>query len=102
MLTRRSYEEEPRPPMSIPEVVTAKDVATFRREYEKADEATKKWADRRAALGPGASRARVTTCNARWSTAAEHRDRLLDRLERAEAALVAQSNSSATLTSSAP
>lgn len=36
--------------------------------------------DARAALPPGSSRARVTTANARWVRAAEHRDRVLQSL----------------------
>ena len=36
--------------------------------------------DARAALPPGSSRARVTTANARWARAAEHRDRVLQAL----------------------
>ena len=36
--------------------------------------------DARAALPPGSSRARVTTANARWARAAEHRDRALQSL----------------------
>jgi hypothetical protein len=34
-------------------------------------------AEARARIEPGSSRARTTTANARWSTAAEHRDRTL-------------------------
>jgi hypothetical protein len=37
----------------------------------------------RAALEPGASRARITSANAKWSTAAEHRDRCEANLVRA-------------------
>jgi len=39
--------------------------------------------ERRRALPPGSSRARVTTANARWITAAEHRDRIAEQLEKA-------------------
>ncbi len=35
---------------------------------------------RRRELPPGSSRARVTTANARWMSAAEHRDRVLERV----------------------
>jgi hypothetical protein len=34
----------------------------------------------RGALSPGGTRARVTTANARWANAAEHRDRLIERV----------------------
>jgi len=37
--------------------------------------------ERRGALPPGSSRARVTTANANWANAAEHRDRCIVRLE---------------------
>lgn len=39
----------------------------------------------RAALPPGSSRARVTTANARWASAAEARDRCQERIEALEA-----------------
>lgn len=42
--------------------------------------------DRRRALPAGSSRARVTTANANWARAAEHRDRCSDRLDLARAA----------------
>ncbi|HEU4727722.1 MAG TPA: hypothetical protein VFT22_07530 [Kofleriaceae bacterium] len=42
-------------------------------------------AERRAALPPGSSRARVTTANANWARAAEHRDRCAEELEAARA-----------------
>ena len=42
--------------------------------------------DRRRALPPGSSRARVTTANANWARAAEHRDRVSDMLDAARAA----------------
>lgn len=38
--------------------------------------------DARARLPPGCSRARVTTANTRWSTAAEARDRALERVRK--------------------
>lgn len=37
--------------------------------------------ERRRALPPGTSRARVTTANARWGIAAEERDRVSDLLD---------------------
>ncbi|MDF2815721.1 MAG: hypothetical protein K0Q81_1921, partial [Paenibacillus sp.] len=53
--------------------------------YEKllvaADKASKKAAEVRANLGIGASRARVTSANARWARAAEERDRISDKLD---------------------
>lgn len=52
------------------------------RRLESAERAAIKTAVARAALPAGSSRARVTTANARWTRAAEHRDRC-------EAALVA-------------
>lgn len=46
------------------------------RDYLAACRASQKVCDARAALPIGSSRARVTTLNARWSNAAETRDRL--------------------------
>ncbi len=46
------------------------------RDYLAAVSASRKAGEARAALPNGASRARVTTANARWFRAAEHRDRL--------------------------
>ena len=46
------------------------------RDYLAACRASQKACDARAALPIGSSRARVTTLNARWSNAAEERDRL--------------------------
>lgn len=46
------------------------------RAYLAAEKASARAADARAALPIGASRARVTTANARWRSAAEERDRL--------------------------
>jgi len=40
-------------------------------------------AERRVHLPPGASRAAVTSANAKWSSAAEHRDRCLRDLQHA-------------------
>lgn len=50
-----------------------------------------KCAERRHALPPGSSRARVTTANANWARAAEHRDRCSDRLDAAKAKLASES-----------
>lgn len=44
---------------------------------DRAEAKAQKACDTRAALPPGSSRARVTTANARWATAAEARDRAL-------------------------
>lgn len=49
-------------------------------DLESAEKATQKCTAARAALPAGSSRARVTTANARWMTAAEHRDRCEARL----------------------
>lgn len=51
------------------------------REWEKAVAASEKAAAARADLGPGATRARVTTANAKWARQAENRDRLAAELE---------------------
>lgn len=48
------------------------------------------WTERRHALPPGSSRARVTTANANWARAAEHRDRCRDRLDAAKAKMVSE------------
>lgn len=42
---------------------------------QAAERKSLKCAERRAALSPGGTRARVTTANADWARAAEHRDR---------------------------
>lgn len=60
----------------------ARMLRTLARQLEDAEKACIKATAARAALPAGSSRARVTTANARWATAAEHRDRC-------EAALVA-------------
>lgn len=44
--------------------------------------------DARARLGPGSTRARVTTANANWASAAEHRDRAAAEVENKLRALV--------------
>ncbi|NOJ73171.1 hypothetical protein HMI46_21805 [Paenibacillus alvei] len=49
-------------------------LATAERKTEQAAEARRK-------LGIGASRARVTSANARWKAAAEERDRLMEELK---------------------
>lgn len=54
--------------------------AALLKDLELARARSAKLAERRAALPPGASRARVTSANAKWARAAEHRDRLERRL----------------------
>lgn len=46
------------------------------RAYKRAADASKRASDARAALPAGSSRAKVTSANARWRSAAEERDRL--------------------------
>lgn len=46
------------------------------RAYRNARAASERAADARANLPPGSSRAKITTANARWMSAAEERDRL--------------------------
>jgi hypothetical protein len=55
----------------------ARTLATVERELAAAQRASERAAQARAALPAGSSRARVTTANAKWMRAAEHRDRLL-------------------------
>lgn len=53
--------------------------------FAKAHKKSEEFAERRRALPAGASRARVTTANARWSRWAEERDRcavVLEQLRR--------------------
>lgn len=49
---------------------------------DTAERASKAAADRRAALPPGTSRARVTTANADWAKKAESRDHHIEIVER--------------------
>ena len=53
------------------------------RELARAEAASAKAAEARSRLPPGSSRARVTTANARWARAAEHRDDVARRLTEA-------------------
>lgn len=46
------------------------------RNYIVAYKASRRASEAREALPPGSSRARVTSANARWKSAAEERDRL--------------------------
>lgn len=56
-------------------------VARLRRELVAAQKRSDKLAMARAALPIGSSRARITTANARWSSAAEARDRAQKELD---------------------
>lgn len=59
-------------------------IAKLRRELAKAEKASAKLCEQRAALPPGTSRAKVTTLNAKWARAAEYRDLLQGQLARLE------------------
>lgn len=59
-------------------------IVQLRRDLAKAEKRSAAFAERRASIRPGASRARTTTANARWARAAEHRDRLLLQLAELE------------------
>lgn len=61
-------------------------VKLLRRELSSAERSSSRAAEARSKLPPGSSRARVTTANARWARAAEHRDRLLRELAALEQA----------------
>ncbi len=52
-----------------------RDLHTKVRDLVASQKASAAAADARSRLPPGSSRARVTTANARWARAAEHRDR---------------------------
>lgn len=54
---------------------------------DKAQRTSIRWCEERGALLPGSSRARITTTNARWTQAAEHRDKCKEALEREITAL---------------
>lgn len=58
-------------------------ITELRKALAKAQKQSMKCAERRHALPIGSSRARVTTANANWARAAEHRDRIADQLDRA-------------------
>ncbi len=57
------------------------DIVRLERELAKDQKASARAMEAKMRLGRGASRARVTTANARWANAAEQRDKTLDRLE---------------------
>lgn len=54
--------------------------AALRRALAKANAESQRWAEKRATLPAGSSRAKVTTANARWMSACESRDRVAQRL----------------------
>lgn len=56
-------------------------ISDLLRELAKEQKASVKACEARMRLPQGSSRARVTTANARWSSAAEARDRTLKRLD---------------------
>lgn len=87
------HDPAPSPPMRIDEPVTPRLVARYERELAKAEALSKKRCDARGALVAGTSRARITSANAAWMTAAERRDRLAERLDRAKAILAGQQHS---------
>lgn len=53
----------------------------LRRALVVAERKVVRTSERRRALPPGSSRARVTTANAKWTIACEARDRILRQLE---------------------
>jgi hypothetical protein len=61
-------------------------LARLKKEHAKAEADARKWMERRRALGAGATRAKVTTANARWAQAAEYRDLLAKQIAELEAA----------------
>lgn len=63
------------------------DISRLERELARATKAAAKACEARAALPPGSSHTRVTTANAKWSRAAEHRDRVAKQLEEARTAV---------------
>lgn len=73
------------PPASSAEA--AADVKRLERELAKAQAKSTAAMDARRRQPPGSSRARVTTANANWMRAAEHRDRISDALDAARVRL---------------
>lgn len=57
-----------------------RDRKAIERDLARAEAKVAKASEARRLLPPGSSRARVTTANARWSTACTARDRLLAEL----------------------
>lgn len=58
-----------------PSALTLDAFLALDRDHRRLSAAVVRTSNARAALPPGSSRARVTTANARWSTACEARDR---------------------------
>ena len=56
----------------------------LKRELTRLERASAKAAEKRAALPPGSSRARVTSANAKWMRLAEARDRVQRQIEALE------------------
>lgn len=63
--------------------MTRRDEREIRRDLARAEKDVARTSERRRDLPPGSSRKRVTTANAKWAIACEHRDRLLSELESA-------------------
>lgn len=59
----------------------AKEIADARGALADAQAKSTRAMQARQRLEPGSTRARVTTANANWARAAEHRDRCQDRLD---------------------
>ena len=57
------------------------EIYALRKELARAEADSARLCERRAAMPPGSSRARVTTLNAKWARVAEYRDLLRARLE---------------------
>lgn len=64
----------PAPPGADQSAHVLREIARRANTLAKAIEDSAKLCDRRGALPPGASRAAITTANAKWARAAEHRD----------------------------
>ena len=79
-------------------VETAAELRDLLGRYLKAQLASNAATEARAALLPGSSRAKVTTANARWANAAEHRDRCQEQVDRAIFRLIADGQGKALAT----
>lgn len=64
-----------------------KEITRLEKLLAKAEKDSKRCAAARGALGPDASRARMTTANAKWMRAAEFRDRIQSKFDEAKALL---------------
>ena len=71
--------------MQKPIVEVSPEIHRLERELAKAQRASTRASERRAALPAGTSRARVTSANARWMRAAEYRDLIAKQLAEARA-----------------